>query len=252
MVEDANPILTIRSRRHVWLGVVGVTIVTLLAVWIPIIISVLYYVGSFKVAVIICAQVAIYPLSIMPPLSWFMLSIARLQTSTIERLDAIVRNDPLTGVFSRLFFLGRVSELARSGGVFLMIDADHFKAINDTHGHSVGDVALKRLADILRAHMPETALLGRLGGEEFGTFLPQASEEEARVVAAKLCEATRAHGRVVVDIHLNMTVSIGGATLKPGESLDEIIKFADRALYLAKNQGRDRFCFACMATAKHQ
>ncbi len=238
-----HPLLTIRTRRHVWIGVAGITLVTLFATWLPIFISVIYFTGSIRVALIICAQVAVFPIFIAPPLAWFGLSVARLLTETIGRVDELMRRDFLTGVFSRAYLLGRTRELARLGGAFLMIDADHFKAINDNFGHDVGDEALRRIAEILGASLPPDALLGRLGGEEFGVFLPGWTEAQALRAAESLCKAVRTNGRKVGGHALNMTVSVGGSMHRVGAPFDQTIKQADEALYHAKRTGRDRFHF---------
>ena len=91
------------------------------------------------------------------------------------------RFDGLTGLLTRAYLLGQVRDHLNQhrSGAFLMVDADNFKLINDTFGHDVGDEALKRLADILRAAVSHDALVGRLGGEEFGVFLPGANDADA-------------------------------------------------------------------------
>jgi diguanylate cyclase (GGDEF)-like protein len=240
-MERPHPLLTIRTRRHVWVGVFGITLVVLVATWFPIAVATLYFTRSIAVAAILCAQVSVFPIFITPPIAWFGLSVARLLTQTIDRVDNLIRNDPLTGALTRAYLLGQTREAAARGGAFLMIDADYFKAINDTYGHDVGDAALKRIAELLASALPPDALFGRLGGEEFGVFLPGVTEEEAAFVAESLCDVIRAGGREAGGQVLNMTVSIGGSQYRAGESLDKTIKRADEALYHAKRSGRDRF-----------
>jgi len=158
--------------------------------------------------------------------------------------------DELTGALNRRAFLEQAHtlfQLARRHGhalSLIMADADHFKAINDTHGHHVGDAVLARLAAVFRCCLRETDLFGRLGGEEFAVLLPQTDQASATQVADRLLGAVRAtevqakgDGAVV-----RFTVSIGIArSADPEESLDDIIRHADEALYQAKTAGRDQW-----------
>ena len=168
----------------------------------------------------------------------------RLLTITIDKVDEYVRFDTLTGVLTRAYLLGKIREALSKGGAFLMVDADHFKAINDTYGHDIGDEALKKLAEVLRNTVPGEALVGRLGGEEFGVFLPGCRQSEAASAAAALCEAMRRSGQLVAGHPLRMTVSVGGAEHVPEHSLEKTMKLADAALYQAKRSGRDRYFIA--------
>lgn len=88
---------------------------------------------------------------IAPSIAFAALNVLRLLTNTIDRLDSHVRYDALTGVLSRVCLLGQAQEHHAEGGAFLMIDADHFKSINDTYGHGVGDESLKPLAEVMRS-----------------------------------------------------------------------------------------------------
>lgn len=167
----------------------------------------------------------------------------------IQELNAQATTDVLTGIANRRNFLERAQvELARSGRYglplfFLMLDIDHFKSVNDTYGHSVGDEVLKHLARTLHHVLRTTDVVGRLGGEEFGVLLVQTAEDEAKLVAERLLKAVEAS---VVDIEgetIRYTVSIGLAEGARSEnSVDELMKRADLALYNAKDTGRNRVC----------
>ena len=187
---------------------------------------------------------AIIPLLIAPPISLFALSILRILTQTIDKVDNYVRFDTLTGLLTRAYLLGQIRDRLDAGGSFLMVDADHFKAINDTYGHDIGDEALKKIAEVMRAANSLDALIGRLGGEEFGIFLPGATDAEAAVAATRLCEAMRLHGKTIAGYDLCLTVSIGGAMHLPNQPLEKTMQIADVALYQAKNTGRDRYFIA--------
>lgn len=165
----------------------------------------------------------------------------------MEEMCRLARTDSLTGLWNRGYFveLSR-RELARCrrGGYplsVLLIDVDHFKKINDTFGHDVGDKALVALAGAMRNSLREIDILGRFGGEEFVVLLPDVCRKGACVVAERIRKQI---GTTLVDAgsrDVNMTVSIG-ATFMDDDSidLDGLLKHADMALYRAKNNGRDR------------
>jgi diguanylate cyclase len=229
----------IRSMRQVFRLII---IVTLFAVAIPVLTFTvpffIYgrdYVGIFAIAVF---PATLIPLLITPPIAFIVLNLFRVQTITIDKVDHYVRYDTLTGVLTRAYLLGRTRDALSSGGAFLMIDADHFKAINDTHGHDVGDEALKRVAEVLRKTFTMDALIGRLGGEEFGVFLPGANAAQAVDAAERLCRQMREDGKVIAGKDMGLTVSIGCALHRDENTLEKTIKLADSALYQAKRSGR--------------
>jgi len=123
-------------------------------------------------------------------------------------------------------------------------DIDEFKSINDSYGHLAGDRAIKIIAGCLKKELRQSDHLARYGGEEFAVILPEAEEVDAWMIAERLRETVNslriAHGGVFIHV----TMSFGIVTLKPGEkiSLDELIRRADTALYIAKNQGRNQCC----------
>jgi diguanylate cyclase (GGDEF)-like protein len=126
-----------------------------------------------------------------------------------------------------------------------MLDIDHFKLINDTYGHAVGDNVLCELAKILQVHIRIPDIVGRIGGEEFLILLPNSSAQAASEQAARLCKHIREHGMELKDQPVHVTVSIGIAEYHIGlESWDKLLSRADTALYSAKNNGRDRWAIA--------
>ena len=240
-------LLRIRSSRQVLLGTAAITAIAVAAPVLTFAVALTFWMrvplGAMVAILAICAAI---PLLIAPPISFFALSVLRLLTVTIDRVDAYVRFDSLTGVLTRAYLLGQMrDQLSSVGrGAFLMVDADHFKQINDTYGHDVGDEALKRLAEVLRTTLTIDALVGRLGGEEFGVFLPGAGDAEAAAAAMSLCDAMRLRGKSIAGHELALTISIGGATHRSDNSLEATMKLADAALYHAKRSGRDRFFIA--------
>ena len=156
------------------------------------------------------------------------------------------QRDYLTGLLNRRGFIGRTVPLAaligRSGGEsgFLMIDIDRFKAVNDTHGHMVGDAVLSRLGAIVSGHLRISDAAGRFGGEEFTVFLPETGAQGAREAAEKLRKAVESDGEIPVPI----TVSVGFAWIthagNAAGEMDRLMKTADENLYAAKRNGRNR------------
>jgi len=150
----------------------------------------------------------------------------------------------------RFFMLGQ-HELARAvryGGetAVLMLDIDHFKAINDTHGHTTGDAVIKAVAQVCKGSLREVDILGRIGGEEFAVVLPQTPHAKAHDVAERIRLAVQqcaiAAGSAAGAIRV--TVSIGVASCRCETTIDELLKSADAALYEAKHSGRNKVCSA--------
>lgn len=168
------------------------------------------------------------------------------------KLEQQARQDYLTGLFNRRFFMEQGhAELVRAQRYghalsVLMLDIDYFKKINDRHGHQAGDAVLKRLADVMREILRNVDIIGRIGGEEFAVLLPETDLQRAAEVAERLREeATRAVVTLVTGIPLHFTVSIGVASLEGKDvDLNTLINQADRALYQAKENGRNRVCLA--------
>ena len=164
-----------------------------------------------------------------------------------SQLDALARQDTLTGVCNRRAFTELATmHLANGGGhVLAMADIDHFKQINDNLGHAMGDLALQHTARLLRDGSPEGSLIARIGGEEFalliplGHTLPSIQQAEALIESMRLCIAS---GPVAIQngAPVHMTASFGLASAATGETLDSLLSRADGALYAAKSAGRNR------------
>ena len=191
-------------------------------------------------------------LLVLVPIGATIYAIRRYHDASVarEQLHELSYHDSLTGLPNRRFLGEGFDEMLKSVrryngrvGVFF-IDLDGFKKINDTYGHDVGDEALKRIAYVLSTCLKNEAIVGRLGGEEFGVFLPKATGSEVTDAAQALVEAMRQHGQTVGEHALNMTISIGGAEHIDGQPLEMTMKLADTALYQAKRSGRDRYVIA--------
>ena len=168
--------------------------------------------------------------------------------STLQRLS---QEDALTGLLNRRGFDSELrrakSQAERQGhGIgLLIIDIDHFKQINDRHGHAMGDRILKACAKLLRSHLRASDLICRYGGDEIVVALPSSDAEATCLTAQRILTAVRQHDFSNGPKELSITVSIGAAcgTPMPGQSLEEMIMRADQALYRIKRSGRDGLAF---------
>jgi diguanylate cyclase (GGDEF)-like protein len=157
------------------------------------------------------------------------------------------RRDGMTGMLNREgFFAALEDDSCRTlGGVLLIIDADHFKAINDRFGHPVGDAALRIISEAIAASIRAGDVLGRIGGEEFAVFVIGAGASEAAGVAERIRAAVaNLTFEASEGLTIQLTVSIGGAELRTDRALTETIKQADGRLYEAKNLGRNQVVLA--------
>lgn len=174
----------------------------------------------------------------------------RMQLETELRHMAF--HDPLTGAHNRRSFMQGLAQemhrVQRTGevGALLMLDIDHFKRVNDTWGHDVGDAVLKHLVTVLQAGLRQLDMLGRLGGEEFAVLLPATQLEGALELAERLRQAV---AQTPAPVHgsdgqsVAYTISIGVALLGCETTHpDDVLKRADSAMYLAKSTGRNRVC----------
>jgi diguanylate cyclase (GGDEF)-like protein len=198
------------------------------------------------VGVLVTIACALSPLLLfvaLPPVILLQRSLLHQQLRTAARTDA------KTGLLNAAAWereadteIGRVLRTGATLAV-LLVDIDHFKRVNDTHGHLAGDQVLATLADALRQQVRDSDLVGRFGGEEFVVLLPGADAAEAAKVAERLREQVAAAITVAGDTELSVTVSIGAAVLgQHGDDIGGLLAAADIALYRAKAAGRDQVC----------
>ncbi|MCX7796394.1 MAG: diguanylate cyclase [bacterium] len=182
--------------------------------------------------------------------AWYIRQVTE-QKKLLEQLKFYAEKDGLTGIWNRRKWLElaeaefkRVKRYKRPISI-ISIDIDHFKNINDTMGHAVGDKILEGLAKFISIQIRESDIFGRVGGEEFAIILPETNRESARIMAERLLKAVANNKFKYDEIEINITVSIGVASYEcdaESISLDELIKRGDNALYEAKRQGRNRVC----------
>ncbi|MGH3168925.1 MAG: diguanylate cyclase, partial [Trebonia sp.] len=198
------------------------------------------------VGVLVTIACALSPLLLcvaLPP-------VLLLQRSLMhQQLKAAARTDAKTGLLNAATWqreadqvIARAPRRAEPVAV-LLTDIDHFKKVNDTHGHLTGDDVLRGLAAELRQQVRETDLVGRFGGEEFAILLPNTTAEEACRIAERLRRGVGLIRVLAGETTVGVTISVGISVLGPhGRDLFELLATADLALYRAKNTGRDRVC----------
>jgi diguanylate cyclase (GGDEF)-like protein len=155
--------------------------------------------------------------------------------------------DGLTGLFNHRTFQSRYDEAiatARRYGrkvSFILTDIDHFKSVNDTYGHPVGDLVLKGVAKILKDKARDTDVVARYGGEEFAIVMPETDLKGAQVIAERIREAVMAEVFQTDQGPLKVTLSLGICTCPDfGQQKQQLIDLADQCLYFAKRHGRNR------------
>ena len=199
---------------------------------------------------------------VLVAVNWFFIALFLPAMTLLQRsqrhaqLENASRVDAKTGLLNAVTWQREarveISRAARTRTplAVAMIDIDHFKQVNDTHGHLAGDAVLATLSATLRALLREYDIIGRFGGEEFAVLLPQTDMTKAKQITerlrAKLAEITVTTGSGgSAEAPLQVTVSIGVATLQTARrDLDELIAAADAALYRAKAQGRNQVCLS--------
>lgn len=188
------------------------------------------------------------PTVLAVPLLLFFTSKLRELAIAHDKLTVYASTDALTEVLNRAAFSTLVDAYLRevqasqkpARGAMLVVDADNFKSINDSYGHDRGDEALRMIADSIKSMLRAPDLVGRLGGEEFGVFLPGSAPDQAEAVAErirlKVFEARfQPNGRP----H-RLSVSVGGAAFDKPIGFDDLFRQADQQLYAAKQSGRNR------------
>jgi diguanylate cyclase (GGDEF)-like protein len=172
-----------------------------------------------------------------------------LQALAQERdtLNTQLMRDTLTGILSRRFILEalnkQLAQLARQPQrqiSIALLDLDHFKQVNDSFGHLVGDKVLYQFCRVVSSRVREQDYFGRFGGEEFLLILTETPANEAFSVLNRIREATQQQIFTHDGQHIPLTVSIGYTTARPDEKVDDLIERADNALYQAKESGRNQ------------
>jgi diguanylate cyclase (GGDEF)-like protein len=188
------------------------------------------------------------PIVLAVPLLLFFTGKLRELAITHYKLTVYASTDSLTQVMNRSAFATLVDAYLndvrnrerRLEGTLLIIDADNFKAVNDRYGHDRGDEALVTIAGSIKSTLRSVDLVGRLGGDEFGVFLPGADPNEAEAVAERIRQSVNTAMFVPGGAPYQLSVSVGGAVFETRLPFTELFRLADQQLYRAKRDGRNR------------
>jgi diguanylate cyclase (GGDEF)-like protein/PAS domain S-box-containing protein len=163
----------------------------------------------------------------------------------MKTLEIESKVDPLTGLYNRRYILNKINEelnalKANNNFSIIITDIDFFKKINDTYGHAFGDYILKSVSDILKSMVREQDCVSRWGGEEFLIFLADSDLKEARIIAERIRKKIEETTFQCDSNQISLTMTFGSAFYNDNESIDDMIKKADDALYLGKKSGRNQ------------
>ena len=194
------------------------------------------------------------PLLLAGPLLFFFSSKLRQLALAHERLTIYASTDSLTSVLNRGAFTTLVDAYLTQvraqenavNGALLVVDADNFKHINDRYGHDRGDEALKIIAQTIKGSLRGADIVGRIGGEEFGVFLPGSNPIHAEAVAERIRQAIYDVEFVPDGDQRHLSVSVGGAVFECQVPFGELYRTADQLLYQAKEKGRNRIAMSLM------
>ncbi|MXQ12474.1 GGDEF domain-containing protein [Microvirga makkahensis] len=171
----------------------------------------------------------------------YRLSAMLVSTMRAERdSDQQARHDELTGLPNRRFLMKAAQDSAALPMVMALVDIDHFKSVNDTYGHQVGDIVLQKIGRMITAHLATFGMVARFGGEEFALIAPEASVHEVVQAVRGLLEEVEKTPIQAAGQRVQVTLSAGIAYCGPGEGLEQVYSAADTSLYLAKRSGRNR------------
>lgn len=198
--------------------------------------------------------IALAGLLVFLVLAYFLQRANRLRKRANEALAELNEQlyeqatiDGITGLFNRRHFLASAQQAfarqrrARNGLAMLMMDIDRFKRINDSHGHPAGDEVIRAVGGVLQRNLREYDLVGRVGGEEYAMLLVDCDLEQGLAIAQRVCDDVAAEEIAFGEVNLRVTISIGVSRVEPDDDdIDQVLVRADKALYAAKEQGRNR------------
>lgn len=238
--------LRFESTRDIWLFAGSVAAVSSLGSLFAIfMIYLIWGQDGFQVqnAVVFAGLV---PACIAGPISVWVGRNGLKLTLAQKHLRQLADTDPLTGLSNRRFFFNKAGPLldipraSNKACTLLIIDADHFKDLNDHYGHAAGDKALVYIAEVLLASFRESDLTCRVGGEEFAVLLPGIATDQATKMAQRVLDKIADSPIVSDNAIITFSVSCGIASVRSGDTLNEVFRRADEAMYRAKERGRNR------------
>ena len=205
--------------------------------------------GEATVGTLVCGSKTALPEAAQRELAMLSLQAAEalIRTQLFERTEKLATTDGLTGLFNRRTFNQLLEQRVREAQRYnrpvslLLLDVDHFKKVNDTYGHPAGDAVLRGVARLAQKAARDTDLVARYGGEEMALILPETDLKGALVMAERIRAAVQAGKHATDQGNLQVTLSVGVSTWpQGGQSPEELLESADKALYRAKQAGRNR------------
>jgi len=196
------------------------------------------YSVAFKVRIILSFLVVVFLSAVY---GYSREKSAWKMTKMRKDLEFFLRRDELTGLYNRRGYQDNINKIEDTYGSILMCDIDHFKKVNDTYGHAIGDFTIKEVSKCIRNNLRKQDVAVRWGGEEFFIFLSETTLENAYLVSEKLRESIENLAiRYSDEIIIRVTLSIGVSKVNANISLEEAIRHADDAMYLSKTAGRNK------------
>lgn len=239
------PFRKVTNVRQVWINAITVVAFAMIAANA---LMFLFYPAELAYSLILTTPLIAFLIA-APPAYYFSNLMLRNYQLTMKLKD-LVQRDRLTDVATRDFFFSRMQSDPTGYGVSLMVDIDHFKQVNDTHGHLTGDAVIKMVAGILKKEVREDDIVCRFGGEEFVVFLHSADAEQGWEVAERMRQTVADSMLALGGVDVRVTISIGGSLKQSADDIETAISAADGALYRAKALGRNRTVTAWEAEAK--
>ena len=253
------------SFRNIWKhgarGIVMRSLVLLAAIlaftqWVNYHIVVNELVGDERIAnMILSAKIT---LIVAVPFVVYVVVLRARADLAADYFKALSQTDPLTGLLNRRAFLDLLKSRKRrqyDGGkesdALLVVDLDHFKRVNDRHGHEAGDAILKQVADLFRANLRGEDVIARFGGEEFAIALSRVRLAETKKVAHRLRLAVEDHVFLYEEHQIKMTISVGLVRYRKGQKLETALRQADLLTYQSKKDGRNRVSCGDEQTTVH-
>ncbi|KQN77295.1 GGDEF domain-containing protein [Devosia sp. Leaf64] len=231
--------------RQAWLRIFRKTFLILGISIAASVVTTVVFMGTFSAGVNMPGLLIaiIVPICIGGPMTFiFALGGEKLRFAN-DQLMRLASVDGLTGLFNRRAFTLKVERQcgsSKGAGTLLVLDVDHFKSINDRFGHDKGDEALIEIAGVLATATGSDGIAGRLGGEEFGVYLPRMGLDAAAIVAGRIRAAMADILFMPDGTPCPISVSIGGSSHAKSTSFRDLYREADQFLYQAKQWGRDR------------
>jgi diguanylate cyclase len=243
------PALSSAAHRKVFIGAAAITLGSIAASeLVTFLISHAFNLNADLPAYVVAGVI---PLLLAGPSSYFQLKRLEQVREAYRELERVTSTDWLTGCLNRRAFTAAVSSAARVGrpGALLVIDADGFKSINDRFGHDRGDDALRRIVTVINENVGGSDLVGRLGGEEFGVYLRDATDRHASTIAEAIRERVADIAFASGDEAQALSISLGVVTVTEPIGFAELFRIAEAQLAAAKANGRNRVAITAAETA---